>query len=208
MIFIKSFYKNHIVYNQGFELISIIDNEQIQNQDKINLVKINTGKNNFCRERKYFIAVASDLLIPTDFLGLSSVIPHIHLDYLTLSDQLLACKKQIEQLGSWGKGLEQEVKSLGSLLLERNNEIEKLGSLAKELELEVKSIGSILLEKNKRIEQLDSWDKSFDLKLKKTEQLLNEKIIELDKEKNKSLMMILYTKLNTFLYKAFGLKSS
>ena len=122
--FIKNHFTNTSFFEQGYEVVSIINNANNTYNQSISIFNINYE--NSIVERKYLIAIASDDILSNDINSFSSVIPKVDKDFLTLTDRLIVMNKEIEDLGKWGHSLDKnlvEEQSRNNLL---NNKIEDI----------------------------------------------------------------------------------
>jgi GT2 family glycosyltransferase/SAM-dependent methyltransferase len=103
---LKNNFKNVVILNQGFQIMSLIAAERKTEQLKV-IDYRNSTEHSFS---KYMIAIASDEEILPD--SLSSVITETGKNYFQLQDRIMELQSQVENLSLWGKNLDKENEEL------------------------------------------------------------------------------------------------
>lgn len=106
--FIKSFFNHLVVYYQGYEVVSIISNESIKKEQKINIINWPGHEDKKGISGKYMVAIASDIPLGNQYDDIISIVPDVNKDYQYLTGRLVTMNSEIEELGKWGKSLDNE----------------------------------------------------------------------------------------------------
>ena len=104
--FIKSNFLHTLLFEQGYEVISIISNAATESRASIALHHWQQEAAAANVKRKYIIAAASAVPLPAAVNALSSAVLHTGKDYLAIMDRLVSMNTEIEKLGKWGKELD------------------------------------------------------------------------------------------------------
>ncbi len=107
--FLKMNFSEVTLFDQGYEIVSIISNAESEQQEKINLYKwSDTGKETII-DRKYMIAIASNAAMPSSLNQFASVVPKVDKDFYQTMDRLISMNQEIEELGKWGTGMDRDL---------------------------------------------------------------------------------------------------
>jgi O-antigen biosynthesis protein len=107
--FLEPYFTHVSLFDQGYEIVGIISNNETEKAKKINLHNWNNSNNGAALNRKYIIAIASDVVIPSSFNEFASVVPKVDKDFFATMDRLVTMNREIEELGKWGRGMEKDI---------------------------------------------------------------------------------------------------
>lgn len=149
--FVQHHFPHYSLFNQGYDVVSIISNADTEESDRVGQYQWRDTENT---DRKYIIAVASDQPLPGYVNDFASIVPHADKDFLSLMDRLIQMNREIEQLGQWGKSLDNTLAEKEKTVRKLQAGNEKIQEDKNALQQAVSEKELLIAELNEKIQQL------------------------------------------------------
>ena len=181
--FLKSNFNYLATFLQGFEIVSAITEPNTSDLNQVKVQNLNRSTKHF--SRKYLICICSNEPLKKED-NISSVVFDVHKDYLKLTDRMVEMNSHIQELGAWGKELDERIAEKDNLISDLQNMLTSHSNQATDLEEQNKMQSDLIykltttnLEKDRKVQELYELVNARDSKIQQQSELLATKDLQI-----------------------------